>query len=127
VEKVYIYQADIYCEGCGREMIAALEKTTGKPPLELREDSDAWPQGPYPDGGGEADCAQHCGGCGGFLENPLTGDGYENVAESIGTRAYYGDGSIDVLKQWAEFYKGENTMLDNAIQEWQALKPEEWK
>jgi hypothetical protein len=44
-------------------------------------DSDEYPKGPYPDGGGEADTPQHCDHCHCFLENPLTSDGYDYVRE----------------------------------------------
>lgn len=109
---VYIYSADIYCQECGEEIIRALDGTTGKPPLESREDSNIWPQGPYPDGGGEADCPQHCGGCNGFLENPLTRDGYDYVQEQIDCYPQYRNRPI--LNQWAEFYGiEESTMTCN--------------
>jgi len=47
---IYVSGGEVYCESC----------------RSLNDD------GPYPDGGGEADAPQHCGGCGVFLENPLT-------------------------------------------------------
>ncbi len=40
-------------------------------------------EGPYPDGGGEADCPQHCAACGIPLENPLTSDGVTYVLDAI--------------------------------------------
>lgn len=36
----------------------------------------------YSDGGGEADCPQHCANCGVPLENPLTSDGVQYVLEA---------------------------------------------
>src|SRR5688572_15247517 len=90
----YIYCADIYCEDCGRKIASNI----GSVQYDLRQDSDYYPQGPYPDGGGEADCPQHCG-CGAdcvnaielkdgwkigaWLENPLTQYGVEYVREQI--------------------------------------------
>src|SRR5208337_1332878 len=76
----YVYAADIYCEDCGRAIKKGLEKS---------DDSDDYPQGPYPDGSGESDGPQHCGahaGClnamefagtkvGVWLGNPLTNNG----------------------------------------------------
>lgn len=51
----YIYQAGLYCDDCGREIIADLDRRG----TEDTEDSDDYPQ--YaPDGGGEADSPQHC-------------------------------------------------------------------
>lgn len=45
-------------------------------------DSDDFPKGPYPEGGGEADTPQHCDSCHEFLENPLTSDGMAYVREN---------------------------------------------
>ena len=111
---VYLYQAALLCEDCAmpirtkyvEEHDTMLDKLRGEP-----EDSDAYPQGPYPQGGGEADTPQHCDHCNVFLENPLTGDGYAYVAEAIRDR-----GAL-FLAEWADFYKGENDELDRAIEE----------
>ncbi len=92
----YIYQADIYCEKCAKEIRRAL-LASGKAP---DEDSGRWPQGPYSNGGGEADCPQHCGGCSLFLKNPLTGDGVAYVKEKL-TEA---SGDMRVLNKWADYY-----------------------
>lgn len=90
----YIYNADIYCAKCGREIQQTLGTScdTG--------DSNDFPQGPYADGGGEADCPHHCGGCRLFLENPLTEDGYSYVREAVESAT----GDSEVLQAWAEFY-----------------------
>lgn len=64
----YVYKADLYCKRCADKIM----ETPGMAP---NEDSDRYPQGPYGDGGGEADHPQHCGGCRMFLENPITDDG----------------------------------------------------
>lgn len=48
--------AEFYCEDCKDETMEALA-----------------------DGGGEADCPNHCSGCNAFLENPLTSEGEEYV------------------------------------------------
>jgi len=61
---VYIYAADIYCQQCGeaiRERITREGFAPAEPDDEWSYDSDEFPKGPYPDGGGEADCPQHCG------------------------------------------------------------------
>jgi hypothetical protein len=85
----YVYAADLYCEDCGRAIQKKLPEDTG--------DSDSYPQGPYPDGGGESDGPQHCGmgdGCpnamtlegvkiGVWLGNPLTSDGVEYMKEML--------------------------------------------
>ena len=93
-DDVYVYRAALLCEDCGPAVIDELEaagqKDTG--------DSDDWPQGPHPDGGGEADVPQHCDsgprclnavevpggnkiGC--PLGNPLTSDGEKYVLEHV--------------------------------------------
>ena len=90
----YIYQADIYCADCGEGLKSDLSTT----PEDRRDDSETYPQGPYADGGGEADSPQHCADCGAFLENPLTGDGRRYVLDAIL------DGTGTCVAEWAEFY-----------------------
>lgn len=108
----YVYQAAMWCEDCAAEIRNTL--AMGKSELDIeKEDSEHWPQGPYSNGGGEADCPQHCDDCGKFLENPLTDDGYKYVAEAIDS--WPDAGSQEFLRQWAEFYRGENNDLDAAI------------
>ncbi len=63
---VYIYNADIYCEDCGEAIRQQLyQDPSACVPInrddEESYDSDDFPKGPYPDGGGEADYPQHCG------------------------------------------------------------------
>ena len=74
--KTYIYQAALYCEDCANNIIASLHWSKRE-----SSDSDDSPQGPFPDGGGESDCPQHCDCCGTFLENPLTPDGDDWLRE----------------------------------------------
>lgn len=119
---VYVYQAALLCKDCAKAVMSDTRCLSG-----LTEDSDAWPQGPYGDGGGEADTPQHCDHCGVFLENPLTGDGYEYVAEAINSHIWYDRGSVPVLKQWGEFYRYDDSFIDNAMLEWQVLRPQDWQ
>ena len=104
---VYIYCADIYCADCGRSF---QDRLRCEPELNTfidgasNEDSDHWPQGPYGDGGGEADSPQCCGACLTFLENPLTGDGYAYVREMAADRS----SASSVVREWLEFYNMEN-------------------
>lgn len=118
---VYIFQADIYCEDCGKDIANCINKDcadlakhlTKIYPLE-KTDSNHYPQGPYPDGGGESDTPQHCGcgkdclnaitlrngrkvGC--FLENPLTSEGYQYVVDSHAEQP-----NSEVVEIWREFY-----------------------
>lgn len=92
----YIFQADIYCDECG----AAIRDEYRANGIADDGDSDTFPQGPYPDGGGEADCPQHCGNCHEFLENPLTSDGEEYVKQAL----IDATGDPEVLAQWSEYY-----------------------
>ncbi len=105
----YLYQGALYCADCG-EKIAAEVKTAG---AEDEGDSDGFPQGPYPDGGGEADLPQHCDAgescaaaervgdraVGVFLENPLTRDGAAYVTAALAERP-----QDPLVSRWAEFY-----------------------
>jgi hypothetical protein len=92
-EVAYAFQANLLCQDCGLAAVEAL-RTEG-----VRDDGDSgtFPQGPYEDGGGEADSAQFCGqgrrcvsaavvaghkvGC--PLRNPLTTDGVDSLFESV--------------------------------------------
>jgi hypothetical protein len=88
----YAYQGDLICDDDASRIIEQL----GKQGQEDTGDSGDFPQGPYPDGGGEADYPQHCGmhgrcvnavkvpggskiGC--PLGNPLTHEGMECVGK----------------------------------------------
>lgn len=96
----FIYEADIYCETCGQAIRDALDKT-GDRPTDWRDesthDSNEYPQGPFE--AGEADYPWHCGGCGLFLENPLTSEGIRYVAEAISEKHGLCTG------EWADFYR----------------------
>lgn len=96
--RAWIFNAALYCETCAADCLAQCKQ-------EGREDygcSQTYPQGPYADGGGEADCPQHCDACGVFLENPLTTDGYEYVRSEI---ARHKSEEGPCLREWAEFYE----------------------
>lgn len=115
---VYIYQADLYCPSCARRIKRRLA-SEGKRPAEFQDeftfDSDDFPKGPYPEGGGEADIPQHCASgedCldplildgekyGAFLGNDLTSDGIEYVKDVVENRGG------KVAQFWAEVYSDE--------------------
>ena len=113
----YVYKADLLCEDCGEKIRAELTKA-GKAPAnpnnEHSYDSDDFPKGPYPDGGGEDDTPQHCGmdlDCVNadeygsmFLENPLTEDGYAYVKAACKEAHVNEDGVSVALDIWADFY-----------------------
>ena len=103
----YIYQAALYCERCGneiRERLTAEGKAPANPDDEITYDSDDFPKGPYPDGGGEADCPQHCDSCNCHLENPATADGANHIRQSILDFLCSNDGDEDVIETWRAYY-----------------------
>lgn len=110
---IYMYQTDLYCEDCGKRWRTALDKQccgVANPDHESSYDSNEYPKGPYPNGGGAADAPQHCA-CGSeclnvltiykdikvgaWLENPLTLVGVEYVKQSSGA----------VAAVWKEMYR----------------------
>lgn len=104
---VYQYQAALYCEHCGEEIrqrLTAEGKAPANPDDECTYDSDDFPKGPYPDGGGEADCPQHCDSCHAFLENELTTQGQEYVTEAFLEYLTCFRGDESTIAQWREFY-----------------------
>ena len=104
---VYQYQAALYCEHCGeeiRQLLTAEGKAPANPDDECTYDSDYFPKGPYPDGGGNADCPQHCDSCHCHLENPLTAEGNHYTKESILDFLCSNDGAEDVIETWRTFY-----------------------
>lgn len=89
---VYAHDASLICEDCAKPIIARL-RARGEP-----EDSGRYPDGPYPDGGGESDTPNFCAmgascvnavkthfklkvGC--PLGNPLTATGVEYLLTMI--------------------------------------------
>jgi len=90
----YYHDGDLYCDGCapdGAEFDAS---------------------------SGEADAPQHCGECGAFLENPLTGEGYTYVAGLVAAQ----DGKPDVLALWDDHYGNEPEYI-NALQSAPVMVP----
>ena len=91
--EAYVYQAALLCKDCGRALAEELRGAE----TEDDGDSGSFPQGPYPDGGGEADSAHFCDsgrGCLGAVEvaghrvgcplgNPLTSEGADAVVQSV--------------------------------------------
>ena len=97
---VYLYQAALYCDDCGKAIRGKLAIPPGADiDNEHTFDSNDYPKGPYSDGGGEADCPQHCDACNVFLENSLTGDGVDYVREMLRKRP-----NGKTAKHWADFY-----------------------
>ena len=121
---VYIYAADLFCEDCGQRIRQELDeqgKTPQYPNRESTYDSDDYPKGPYPDGGGESDSVQHCdehnecinalvlsNGCkiGVWLENPLTQDGVKIIKNMIEMEEK-NNSYNEVLELWKQWYSEE--------------------
>lgn len=117
--KAYIYQAALLCADCGEAQRQHLDEAfaeNGVEPGSDDDDSDRYPQGPYAEGGGEADYPCHCDSCGLFLENPLTPDGDTYVREQAAEFETQPDmswaeiaeaaraGGKPVLANWIEYY-----------------------
>jgi len=99
----YVFQASLLCEECAADVRQDVPFPRGADPEdEATWDSDEWPKGPYPDGGGESDSPQHCDCCGLFLCNPLTAEGREYVREAVEEHARTGHGAC--AAEWARFY-----------------------
>lgn len=97
----YVYRAALLCEACALQTRHALRYGEQETVLDLT-DSDSWPQGPYADGGGEADTPQHCDLCEDFLENSLTTEGVTYVKQALADN----DGSPSILELWRTYYGG---------------------
>lgn len=98
---VYIHQAALLCAPCALGCLAHFSRSE----IEAgADDSDKIPQGPYSDGGGEADSPQHCDACQCFLENPLTGDGLDYARDKVRDFDETGAGAASVIEEWREFY-----------------------
>ncbi len=96
---VYLYQASLLCADCARDVECKINDGFAENDPR-RGDSEHFPQGPYADGGGEADSPQHCDHCGTFLDNPLTDDGLAYVRDKLED----GRGCPDVLAVWRNAY-----------------------
>ena len=107
----YIYQADLYCDDCGRHIRDTLDEQ-GKRPADAGDhssfDSDEYPK--YVANVGESDCPDHCGShehclnartlpsgqkIGVLLHTDLTTAGVEYVREAI-------EEGGEVAEFWAE-------------------------
>jgi hypothetical protein len=115
----YIYQADVWCDDCGRAICKRL-KREGKAPADSDDewtfDSDDYPKRASDDD--ESDTPQHCaageecvnaltladGGKAGLLFGELTAVGVEYVKEAL-AEAEEGFGSKQVTDLWQQHYR----------------------
>ena len=94
----YIYNASMYCDDCGKRIVAECI-ADGR---EDWEDSDTYPQSVVI---GESDSTESCAQCGEMLDNRLTDDGREYVADRFTQYVLYGDGSTAYLdKVWTRYH-----------------------
>jgi hypothetical protein len=109
--EAYVYQAALVCAGCGeriRRKLTEEGRAPQDPADEASYDSDDFPKGPYPNGGGETDAPAHCDVCEVYLQAPLTRDGVEDAVERIRRfliarfRKEEDQGNLGVLIAWAE-------------------------
>lgn len=113
----YVYQADVWCEDCGRDIRRRIRKEGNAPENPRDEssyDSDEYPKGPYPGDQEESDSPRHCGSgeeclnaielsdgrkIGAWLDNPLTSHGLLYVACAVRDNP-----DNEVSQLWAEWY-----------------------
>jgi RadC-like JAB domain len=119
--EAYAYQADLYCEDCGR----AIQSQLRQEGIRDTGDTNDFPQGPYPDGGGEADSPWHCASdaecinamefsdvkLGVWLGNPLTREGVEQLREMLdapGPSAYQRELHAFWRRVYSDYLGGES-------------------
>lgn len=105
----YIYQADVWCDECGRAIIAELT-AAGEAPEDPGDES-SFDSGEFPKyydaENEESDCPENCadGKCGGdygtFLNNQLTAEGYKYLKSMLDA---HGETLPDYAKEWADAY-----------------------
>ena len=106
----YIYQADVWCDDCGRAIIddlTAQGKAPEDPEDESSFDSDEFPKY-YDAENDEGDGPQNCadGKCAGeygtFLRNTLTGDGYAYLKNMLDD---HDETLPEHAQEWADYYQ----------------------
>ena len=110
----YIYQADVWCDDCGKaicERLTCEGKAPANPDDEWSFDSDDYPK--HADDHDESDYPQHCaagakclnavtlpsGDKVGLLFGELTRDGVQYVKDAIA------EGRTEVTDLWQEYYR----------------------
>ena len=119
----YIYQSELWCEDCASEIQRMIDMSEEEG-SQLVHDSDDCPDGPYPDGGGEADCPQHCAAgeecdnalelsdgrkVGAWLENPLTEEGRDYVRDKLTHNP------TEVSRFWGEMYEIDSRFVASSL------------
>ena len=123
-DAVFMYQAALYCEACGldiRKKLIEEGKGPADPDDENSYDSDEFPKGPYPDGGGNADGPHHCDAhddclraitlpngdrIGAWLGDELTEEGFNSLVTMIIDDLTRGDDHArQVGRMWRYLYR----------------------
>ena len=94
----YIYQADTYCQPCGKTLVQDLMQA-GELRLDY-DDSNSWPQ-VASTLQGETDYPDHCATCDELLGLNLTTEGYEYIKEQAS------HGITDTVQEWIDYYEVE--------------------
>lgn len=113
---MYIYQADVWCDDCGRAIRKRLDRA-GKTP---KSDEHTYDSDDYPKHADEceSDVPDHCaagekclnaiilpsGGKVGMLMGELTQAGVEYVKDSL-AEAQDGMGSLEVVELWVRYFR----------------------
>ena len=100
----YSADADIWCGYCALKLY---------PDLDEQEDNEGNPVHYVLDD--FADTPQHCGQCGTFLENGLTDDGWQYVAETIRRDLAEGRPDSVACTIWYRHYNGFSGDLDDML------------
>lgn len=106
----YAYNAALYCDACGE----AIQERLRKEGVHDDGNTETFPQW-TPEGGGESDCPQHCDDCRDFLENPLTSEGYDYVAQAVSKWILHGRGTQEVIEKWVSYYPIDLDTLNGSI------------
>lgn len=100
-----IYAAEIYCSDCIdkiKDDIRDEGLTPDDPDDEGSYDSDEWPK--YCNDSEESDSPSHCAECYVFLENDLSLEGYDYVADMIERDLCDGRFDSTAVTIWSDFY-----------------------
>ena len=107
--KIFMFQADWFCEPCGEAIKETIDIATLPYPGEglFREwylDSDSFPI-EYDSSEGESDTPDHCANmeCELFLERNLTEDGIAYVRDAV-EELKFGHGRNEIVQEWVDYY-----------------------
>lgn len=110
----YIYQADVYCDECGKAICDDIEANHSDLVPADTWDQSSYDSDDYPKSADleneESDCPEHCAQCHICFENPLTSAGYKYVQERLNalpaltSLLKLREAGHGVLADWASWY-----------------------